>query len=507
MRRVLQVLGLLGFFALSSVSTHAFAQDPPDDDKDTEADANHNTEEPKEAEKPAAVLPSAPPAPPAAATATSAATAATADVPAAATPKPKFGDVAFSGYFRGGFGASNQKGRMTCFSLALPGGLVSKYRLGNECEVWAEAHFTTVVYAGDDGTVAHFHFMPTAYLPTTYIGYSPNTTTSSPAQFTTSTGATVSFPNLYADIQGIPWLSGGTAWVGSRYYKRESVYISDFFYWNPSGVGAGIEDINLNKDLRLSYAAFAVDGDPAAPANSTAPQLHNQADFGVRNDVQLRGIKPYASGEIQIGFQYIANYSNDPATNGGWGVTLQHVQKLLGGDNKLAFQYGRGGGTGFGTLSRFYYPDFSLNHVLAESRLRIVDVATVQPTEAFGAQVNFVYQHDNFGDNQTQDWFSTGARLSYGFTRYLKLLGEVGYDHVKKNNGAQPQKLAKFTIAPTLSTGKGLLARPEIRLFYTWATWNGAAQTATIDSGRLYTDTYPNLRSGAIFGVQGETWF
>ena len=37
---------------------------------------------------------------------------------------------------------------MTCFALANPGGLVSKYRLGNECEVWSETNFTMVTYAG-----------------------------------------------------------------------------------------------------------------------------------------------------------------------------------------------------------------------------------------------------------------------------------------------------------------------------------------------------------------------
>ena len=103
-------------------------------------------------------------------------------------------------------------------------------------------------------------------------------------------------------------------------------------------------------------------------ATSPAPSLPPQSNFGVRNDLQLRGIKPYASGEFQVGVQYIANYSNDPDTHGGWGVTLQHVQQLLGGDNKLALQYGRGGGTGFGTLARFYYPDFSVRHDLKESR-------------------------------------------------------------------------------------------------------------------------------------------
>jgi maltoporin len=439
---------------------------------------------------------------------TKAAAGAKTDLEAEAAPKPKIGDTTTHGYFRGGFGASNQKGRMTCFQLALEGGLLSKYRLGNECEVWGEYGLSTVVYAGDDGAVAHVHFMPTAFIPTTYIGYSPTGTTSSDLG-SPATGATVAFPNLYADIQGIPWLFGGTAWAGTRYYKRESIYISDFFYWNPSGVGAGIEDVQLGKDLRLSYAAFAVDGQP-----SGSPQLPLQIDLGVRNDLQLRGIRPYRGGELQIGVQYIADYSNDldangkPVTHGGWGVTLRHVQELLGGDNKLVLQYGRGGGTGFGTLSRFYYPDFSLRWDPKEWRFRALDVLTIQPTAWFGSQLALVYQRDDRGTGESgavTDWYSAGTRLSFGFTEHAKLLGEVGYDLVKKSNGADPQYLAKFTIAPTIAAGRGLMSRPELRLFYTWAMWSEAARGATVDSGRLYTDT--DLLSGATFGLQGEAWW
>ena len=33
------------------------------------------------------------------------------------------------------------------------------------------------------------------------------------------------------------------------------------------------------------------------------------------------------------------------------------------------------------------------------------------------------------------------------------------------------------------------MTRPELRLFYTYAVWNAAARTATIDSGQIYTDT------------------
>ena len=424
--------------------------------------------------------------------------------------KPKFGDLSVSGYLRGGFGASNQKGRMTCFALANPAGLVSKYRLGNECEVWSETHFAMVTYAGDDGVVATTHFMPTIYIPTTQIGYSPAGAVNSPLQFTTSTGAVLYIPNLYVDIKGIPWLFGGTAWAGTRYYKRESVYISDFFYWNPSGVGAGIEDVNIGKDLRLSYGAFAVDGEPQLPADGTAPQLPAQTDFGIRNDLQLRGIRPYESGEFQLGFQYIANYSNNPATSGGWGVTIQFVQRLLGGDNKLAFQYGKGGGTGFGTLARFYYSDFSLRHDPDEARLRVVEILTIQPLDWLGGQVAGVYQHDNnFLGNQglTADWYSAGGRAAVAFAKHAKVLGEAGYDQVTQNNGGALQYLAKFTGAVALTSDRGFLSRPELRLFYTWAVWNEAAQIKTIDSGRLYTDTYPNLRSGATFGVQAETWY
>ena len=50
------------------------------------------------------------------------------------------------------------------------------------------------------------------------------------------------------------------------------------------------------------------------------------------------------------------------------------------------------------------------------------------------------------------------------------------------------------------------MARPELRLFYTWAMWNEAARTVGVDSGMLYTDL-PEFLSGSIFGLQAETWW
>jgi len=505
MRRGLQLAGLSGLLVTGFVSTHAFAQEP------TNADPQQPAEEPK-TEQPAPEAPVA--------TVTPDATV------AAPVVKPKVGDLTTHGYFRGGFGANiNQKGRMTCFGLSLNGGILSKYRLGNECEVWGELDLTSVVYAGEDGTIAQLHFMPVADIPTSKIGYTPTGVTSSDLG-SANTGATVAFPNLYADIKGISWLFGGTPWVGTRYYKRESVYISDFFYWNPSGVGAGIEDVNVGqiidefgyssdflKALRLSYAVFAVDGEPNS---TTSPALPLQVDLGIRNDVQLRGIRPYQGGELQIGFQYIADYSNDKdntgasVTHGGWGITVRHVQDVLGGDNKLVFQYGKGGGTGFGTLARFYYPDFSLNHLTTETRLRILDVLTIQPNNWLGAQLVGVYQRDDTGTGKTDaltEWYSAGTRVSVAFAEHAKLLGEVGFDRVKKHNGADPQWLAKLTGALAIAGAKGFWGRPELRLFYTYARWSEAAAIATVDSGQVYTNPDDNgvyKLSGSIAGVQAE---
>src|SRR6185436_687352 len=169
MQRGLRVIGLSGSLMFGVVSS-AFVEEPAS----VESDSRHNTEEPKEAEQPVPVLTPAP---------TVVAPATVVAQPAA----PKFGDLTTSGYLRGSFGASNRRGRMTCFRLALPGGMFSKYRLGNECEVWSETHFSFVTYAGDDGVVATLHVMPTVFIPTTYIGYSPNGATDAPDQNLTST--------------------------------------------------------------------------------------------------------------------------------------------------------------------------------------------------------------------------------------------------------------------------------------------------------------------------------
>jgi maltoporin len=188
--------------------------------------------------------------------------------------------------------------------------------------------------------------------------------------------------------------------------------------------------------------------------------------------------------------------SDIPGTHSGWGVTARHVQQLLGGDNKLALQYGQGGGVGFGI------PD-SLVLDSGVTRLRIVDVLTFQPTPAFGGQFGVIFQHDEL-DPGSQNWLTIGGRASYALSQHFKLLLEVGHDNVKAEGG-DARSLTKITFAPVIAAAEAFTTRPELRLFYTFATWNDAARVAGIDSGGIYAPT--DKTSGSTFGIHAETWW
>ena len=411
---------------------------------------------------------------------------------------------------------------MTCFSLANPAGLVAKYRLGNECEVWSETHFTMVTYAGDDGVVSTVHFMPTVFIPTTYIGYSPNGTTSAAQLLRPRPARRSPFPISTSTSRGSPgWSAGPPGRAPATTSANRSTSTTSSTGTRP----AWARESRTSSSARICVSATGPSpstGSPAAPAAIHGPLLPLQVDFGVRNDLQLRGIKPWESGEFQLGVQYIVDYSNHPVslddygspigsvTHGGWGVTGQFVQKVLGGDNKLALQFGKGGGTGFGTLSRFYYPDFSLYFDPSEYRLRFVDVLTIQPVDWLGAQFDVIYQRDqNFlgVQGQNTNWYSAGGRVTWAFTEHAKLAGR---DRLRPRHQEHQHGRARADQVhhrPHAHHGQRIHDPPgAARSSTPMRCGTPPPRAAGIDSGNIYTVHY-SLLSGSIFGVQAETWY
>ena len=380
----------------------------------------------------------------------------------------------FAGYLRSGVGNSLNGGKQSCFKLP---GAEAKYRLGNECEQYAELELRQDVYSFDDGSVLSVDGMASLYNQ-----YHRQLT------FQGDNGS-ARLPQLYAQWSNLPSLNGGSLWAGRRYYKRNDIHISDFYYWNQSATGAGIEDVLIG-GLKYSYALSRKDN------------LY-QENYVTRHDFNVAGFNTNPGGQLELGLSYLDKPERTDA-HSGWAITAQHVQsEFLGGKNKFAVQYGEGSGTGLG-----YTGDFRLDN--SSKRYRIVEFFDWQVTPRFGGQVEAVYQKDFRPDGGNQEWLSLGVRPTYAISEQFKLVTELGHDQVKAADGTR--KLSKFTFAPTWSPkGPGFWTRPEVRLYYTYASWNAAAQRAAneFDAGSALSDSgaFGSARHGSNAGLQVEYWW
>jgi maltoporin len=378
----------------------------------------------------------------------------------------------FSGYGRVGVGeALGGDGRQSCFQLP---GAPSKYRLGNECETYWELELNQDVYHGEDGTVVTLNGM--ASLMEQYNHF---------PDFGGDTGS-IRMPQAWAGVRS-PVINDGTFWVGRRYYKRHDIHISDFYYWNPSGAGAGIDNYKLGKYF-LSYAF-------------TREDTIDQPDKANRHDFNLGGIEPNTNGDIELGLSVIQKAGQVQGAHSGWSVSAEHDQDgFLGGENRFVVQYGEGPGIGLGQTG-------DLTAGSNTRTWRVLESPMWQITPNFGGALLALMQKTRAPDNQGLTWYSFGVRPSYAFSDHFKLVMEFGHDQIRPDAG-ETRKLDKFTIAPTLSMGKAFMARPELRLYYTYARWNRAAQRAADAETALAADgPYGSQLHGANAGLQLETWW
>ena len=380
----------------------------------------------------------------------------------------------FNGYVRSGIGESTASESQACFQLP---GAASKFRLGNECEQYAELGLRQDLFTMDDGSVLSVEGMAALY---NEYDHTP--------KFTGDHGF-ARLVQAYAEWSNVAALNNGSLWAGRRFYKRNDIHISDFYYWNQSATGAGIENVEIG-GLQYSYAFSRKDS-------------VFQENYTNRHDFNVGGFDTNPNGELQFGVSYIADPDRGDS-NSGWSVTAQHEQiGFLGGSNTFAVQYGEGPGTGLG-----YTGDVTLDE--SAKSWRVVEFFDWQVTPRFGGQFQAVYQKDTRQDGGDQDWISVGVRPVYALTEEFKLVAELGHDQIDAEAGTR--KLTKFTIAPTWSpAGPEFWARPEFRLYYTYAQWNDAAQEAAnlMATGSALSETgaFGSAQHGSNFGVQVEYWW
>ena len=403
--------------------------------------------------------------------------------------------VDFHGYARSGIGWTSGGGELTAFSVNGGG---SKYRLGNESDTYAELKLGQELFK--EGNQSIYFDSLLAYGGTLHDN---DWTETSPALRELN----VQFKNF---AEGV--LPEATLWAGKRFYQRHDVHMNDFYYWDISGPGAGVENINLG----FSKLSLAVTRDTESGGAFTYYYNHAKKDWvsdrdekqDVYNDifdVRLAEIKPWKDGSFEFGFDYAnahkkdeAHLVNNDATKNGHMFTFEYTQgNFFGGFNKFTAQYAKDSMTSWN--------NGHAQGSLTKNRgnmVRLIDQGTVQFSDKVEMMYALIYEKTDLDNKQGKPWYSAGVRPMYKWTNTMSTLVEIGYDRIKDQASGKKNDLSKFTLAQQWQAGSSIWARPAIRVFGTYAHWNDKFNTENRTN-----HGYKAKDGEFIAGVQFEAWW
>jgi len=398
----------------------------------------------------------------------------------------------FHGYLRAGAGVSSTHGPQSCFGL---GDVTSKYRLGNECDSYTEFGYTHELAKSANGVSWVGTIWADAYSPNSNFG-----------------GSKLEVAKAYVEARGLPFLNGGTAWIGKRYYYRPDIHMLDMPYINLNGTGGGFDKIGGFGPGKFNYAIFKDNDD----TQFTAGRLTNTTS-AIRQNFLYEGLPVNAGGTMDANLTIITAQGRDKVAVGGtdqshngWSLSAFHKQEVMGGGNTFGVQYGVGPGADIGvgsqggsrvggSASTQYGSDVKL--------FRVFDDIVVQPTKEFSTEFVALYQKDKANDPALRNtWLTAGVRPVYAFSENFKLQGELGWTSLKQDSTGDTARLTKLTIAPTIAMGPSYWSRPELRFYVTYGKWNGAA-TPLVNANNNSGAVYGNNTSGTSAGLQLEAWW
>ncbi|MFQ2919389.1 maltoporin [Aeromonas allosaccharophila] len=396
--------------------------------------------------------------------------------------------VDFHGYFRSGIGVSDN-GDMQVL------GDQQKHRvgrLGNEDDTYGEIQLGQEVYNKNNQT---FYVDSMFTMKTDFQSRDWEDTASDSSNFALRQ-LNVQAKNLFGGNE--------TLWAGKRFYQRHDIHISDTYYWDVSGAGAGVENIEVGPG-KLSVAVTR--NDPWEAVTGTKDTIDTNVF-----DIRYAGIPLWTDASLEVGYDFaMANPTDEqdklnPNINDGHMLTAELTQSMLGGFNKTVVQYfmdglaaqgvSYGSGSGSGLQSNSSSGD--------GFRLINWGVLPVGDKVEFGHQLIYAQAKD-FTEWGTQyddkDTFSAVVRPMYKWNDVMKTIAEVGYfkDNQTTKGGVESSTDGtKYTLAQAWSAGSSWWARPEIRVFASYVQQDGQFR---VDSNGVKQDDAWN------FGVQAEAWW
>jgi maltoporin len=419
--------------------------------------------------------------------------------------------VDIGGYMRAGYGRSGAGGPMVAFQAP---GAATKYRLGNEAENYGELivgknfYLPGIFNLDESKADAAALKGPIARVQVRVSFFNPY------SAFGSSDATSVGLPEAWASVGHVlPFAPSAKFWAGNRFYRRHDIHILDFFYWNTSGGGGGIEDIPLGGKARLAFAWIGW-GSTSGLSYVPQPDPENRAGFS-KSTYDLRAYDlPMLGGTAELGLAYANAVSGadelgrpGPRSH-GFATTLVHtVPGFISDDGvqKFSVQYGTGPArtftAGFETVAlpqgTFIHPESN-----ASARLRLTENFSANFGEYFSAGPVVVFQLSRDGSRKNdQLWFSGGMRPIVHFTRHVSLALEGGVDWVKDKAAGTQGTLAKVTAAPQISINNRWASRPVVRAFVTAAFWSDDLV------GRVGGPDYATNHEGLNAGMQMEAWW
>jgi len=345
--------------------------------------------------------------------------------------------VEIHGYTRAGVGRSSNGGEQVSFFLANTGGSPTGgpgYRLGNETDNYLELAVDVKAYEKGN-TNFKLHFRP-AFRQYYQVrdasadagGDVDNSKSPSPNQ-------QIWIREAWGEATGIFGNSGvfkdASLWAGRRFYMRQDLHIRDQWYWNNSGDGVGLENIDFGS-FKMHYAYIQHDtGNVNSDWNNGAirGQLNPYSQWVGggghvivgSHDLRVSDIKLWTGASLTLGVQYNdahpkSGTENDGNKNKGTQFSLILNQAgVLGGDNRVFIAKGDGS-----TYWNWYNPDVKTENTW----YHIMDVFYIKPMANLEMQGTVQYRKQNGKGSMagsTNTWISAGVRPVYFFTKHFSV--------------------------------------------------------------------------------------
>ncbi|WP_281258260.1 maltoporin [Photobacterium lipolyticum] len=343
-------------------------------------------------------------------------------------------DVDFHGYMRAGVGMSGENGADLAYEKAKVG------RLGNENDVYGEIGLGKEVYNQDGATF--------------YVD----------SMLAVATNGSNDWEGLGGDLEAIALRqfnvqakgliasdTDATIWAGKRYYQRHDIHISDFYYWDTSGNGAGIENLSAGAG-KLSVAWLRDDA----------------GDVNVNNfDVRYAGLGLWSDASLELGLNYAMTNETDAQKEGktfndGVMLTAEMTQGLSTGFNKTVLQYGTDGfGEQMANLGAGHY--FNATSDDGVDGFRIINWGVVAPSESWEIGHQVVYASTSYDSRDDHTILNAVVRPMYKWNDTMRTIFEGGHFIEEDNN--VDKSGSKLTVAQAWSAGSSFWARPEIRVY------------------------------------------